>query len=103
MLKVGNKVRIKTEKEFIKEFGVDWRTISVYTYSRHMDKYLGKIVTISKITTEYDYRRYRLIRVFELKNDEYKFIFTKSMFSKNQYKNSKILIKRRRLYVKSWR
>jgi hypothetical protein len=48
--KVGDRCRIKTEQEFIAEYGVDWRHKIVWDGHGKMDYLFGENFTIEKIT-----------------------------------------------------
>jgi len=90
MLKVGDRVRIKTEREFIKEFGVDWRMEFLYYFVPEMECNLGKVVTIEIVIDEDTVEN-----VYTIEKDYHELFYTNKMFAEKQYNNSHITLKRK--------
>lgn len=93
-----NSFRIKTEKEFIKEYGNGWRRIVAATFTIYMDMFLG--LHLKDISRNYHFTTsYNTGRHFSLHCDHKTFVISCDMLKRSKKLFSKHL-KRRRLCVK---
>jgi len=95
MLSKGDRVQIKTEKEFIREFGSNWRMKFLYNFVTEMECNLGKVVTIETVVSVDGRDGNTVENVYTIEEDYLELYYTDKMFAEKQYNNSFINIKRK--------